>query len=99
MLNPFIHLINSIISLINLGLIIWLVLDVLMRLDIVNRYNPLVRRVHDGLGQVFNPLLDPIRRALAKLLPNLNGIDISPIILMLLLRFIADALNSWFLGV
>ena len=95
MLNPFINLINNVIYLVNLGLIVWLVLDVLMRFDIVNRYNPLVRRVHSALGAFFEPMLRPIRQLLAKLLPNLGGIDISPIILILLLRFVADAITSW----
>jgi YggT family protein len=96
MLNPIIDLISSIISLINVVLIVWLVLDILINLDIVNRHNPLIRRVHDTLGRVIEPLLRPIRRLTQKYLPDFGGIDISPIILILLLHFINDALYSWF---
>ena len=35
--------------------------------------------------------LRPIRR----MLPNLGGIDISPVILILLLVFLRDAINTW----
>ncbi len=95
MLLPFVNLINHIIDLVNLGLIVWIVLDMLMRFDIVNRYNPLVRRVHAALGDVFEPMLRPIRRLMAKILPNLGGLDLSPLVLILLLHFVADAVNSW----
>ena len=96
MFNPFINLINNVVSLINFALIVWLVLDMLIRLDIVNRYNPLVQRVHATLGQLFEPMLRPIRRVLSNILPNLGGIDLSPIVLILLLHFLVDAMYSWF---
>ncbi len=92
---PFINLINSVISLINLGLMIYIVLQLLMQFDIVNRYNPLVQRVHAALAAFFEPMLRPIRRLFQKLFPNLGGFDISPIILILLLHFLSDALVSW----
>lgn len=96
MLNPLINLINNIVYLINLGLIIWLVLDMLMRLDIINRYHPLMQRIHQALGALFEPMLRPIRRVLGKWLPNLGGIDISPIVLILLLHFLVETLYAWF---
>ncbi len=96
MLNPFIDLISSVISLVNLLLIIWLVLDILINFDIVNRHNPLIQRVYFTLSKLIEPLLRPIRKLLAKYLPNLGGIDISPIILVLLLNFLNNALYTWF---
>lgn len=96
MLNPLIHLINNIVSIINLGLIVWIVLDILMRFDIINRRHPLVQRIHGGLGALFEPMLRPIRRLLSKLLPSMGGFDISPIVLILLLNFFADAMYQWF---
>jgi YggT family protein len=96
MLNPFIDLIGEIISLINLLLIIWLVLDILINLDVVNKYNPLIQRVYTTLGKIIEPLLRPIRRLTSKYLPSFGGVDVSPIILILLLHFIKDALYTWF---
>lgn len=95
MLNPFINLINQVVFIINLLLFIWVVLDVLIHFDIVNRHNALVQRVHGTLGRLLEPLLHPIRRLLQKYLPNL-GIDISPVILILLLNFLVDLLYQWF---
>jgi YggT family protein len=96
MLNPVIELISNIISLINLALIIWIVLGLLMHFDIVNRHNPLINRIYTALGRVLDPMLSRIRRVTSKFLPDLGGIDLSPIILVLLLQFVNSAMYSWF---
>ena len=44
--------------------------------------------------RLTNPLLNPIRR----FLPNLGGLDVSPIVLILLLFFIQDSLRVYLLG-
>ena len=99
MLNPFINLLGNLISLINLTLIIWIVLSLLLQFDIVNRTNPVIQRIFATLQMLVEPLLRPIRRFLAKFLPNLGGIDLSPIVLILLLHFLSDALYSWFYSI
>ncbi len=96
MLNPFVNLLSDIISLVNLGLLIWVILGLLMQFDIINRHSPLVQRVYFTLGKLFEPMLQPIRRLLGRILPDLGGIDLSPILLILLLRFIDNLLYSWF---
>lgn len=96
MLNPFIYLINQIVTLINFALITWVILGLLIHFDILNRGNPLVSRVYDALSRLLEPLLRPIRRMLGKYLPDLGGVDLSPIVLILVLNFIVSALYSWF---
>lgn len=96
MLNPFIDLISNIISLINLVLIIWIVLGLLLHFDIVNRTNPLVSRIYSTLTRLLEPMLSRIRRVTSKFMPDLGGIDVSPVILILLLHFVNNALYSWF---
>jgi len=96
MLNPFIDLISNVISLINLALTVWIILGLLIHFDIVNRSNHIVATIYNYLNRFFNPILDPIRRRLNRWFPNLSGIDISPIILLLILHFLTDALYSWF---
>ena len=96
MLNPIIDLISNIISLINFALLVWIVLGLLIHFDIVNRYNPLVNRLYGTLSRFFDPILQPIRETLARWLPNMGGVDLSPVVLLLLLHFISNALYSWF---
>ncbi len=96
MLGPFINLISNVISLINLALTVWMVLGLLLYFDIVNRHNPLVYRIYDTLGRLLEPLLAPLRRALARVLPDTGGLDLSPIALILLLHFVDNAMYRWF---
>lgn len=96
MLNPFIDLVSNIIFLINLALISYIVLGLLLHFDIVNRSNAVVMRVHGTLARLLEPMLGRIRNAIGKFLPDLGGIDLSPIVLILLLHFIENAMYSWF---
>jgi YggT family protein len=96
MFNPFIDLISNVIFLINLALLVWVVIGLLIHFDIVNRYSPVVNRVYSTLGRLIEPMLRRIRRVTAKFIPDLGGIDLSPIILLLLLHFINNAMYSWF---
>ncbi|HEX8168561.1 MAG TPA: YggT family protein [Beijerinckiaceae bacterium] len=57
------------------------ILSWLIAFDVVNMRNDVVRAVSQFLYGVTEPVLRPIRR----LLPNLGGVDISPIILILLI--------------
>jgi YggT family protein len=53
---------------------------------VVSTGNGFVYSVRDFLYRITEPLLRPIRN----LLPNLGGIDISPVILILALYFVRD---------
>ncbi|MBI1648346.1 YggT family protein [Hyphomicrobium sulfonivorans] len=55
------------------------ILSWLMAFGVVNPYNNTVRAIWQGLNAVTEPLLRPIRN----LLPNLGGLDLSPVILLL----------------
>ena len=70
---------------------IWLliaqaILSWLLAFGVVNRYNRGVAVIGDFLYRVTEPALRPIR----SFLPNFGGIDISPIILILILYFVSD---------
>ena len=60
------------------------VLSWLVAFNVVNTRNDVVRTVWDFLYRVTEPVLRPIRN----MLPNLGGIDVSPIIVLLLIFFI-----------
>ena len=56
----------------------------LFAFNVINSRNQFVATVGEFLFRVTEPALRPIRR----LLPNLGGIDISPIVLLLIIFFI-----------
>jgi YggT family protein len=62
------------------------ILSWLLAFGVVNRYNRGVAVIGDFLYRITEPALRPIR----SFLPSFGGIDISPIILILLLYFISD---------
>lgn len=62
-------------------IIISAILSWLIAFNVVNTGNRVVLTVADTLWRLTEPLLRPIR----KILPDLGGIDISPVILIILL--------------
>ena len=64
------------------------VMSWLIGFNVVNAYNPTARTIWNALQALTEPLLQPIRRVINRFLPNLRGIDISPIFLLLALYFI-----------
>jgi YggT family protein len=80
-----------------IDLYIWVViasaiLSWLVAFNVVNTNNRVVLTIADTLYRLTEPALRPIRN----ILPNLGGIDISPVILILFLLFIRDVvLLGW----
>jgi YggT family protein len=92
MLDPFIRLIDHAIYLYMLCVIIWVVISALISFKIINSQQQLVYRIMLALDRLCKPALRPIQ----KYLPDLGGIDISPVILLLLLNFARDVLRTYF---
>ncbi len=71
-------------------IIIMAVMSWLLAFDVLNLRNELVRSVWNAANALTEPLLRPIRR----FLPPLGGMDISPIVLLLLLSFVQMELGA-----
>jgi YggT family protein len=85
------NLISTVITIYIWLLIAQAVLSWLLAFGVVNRYNRFVTSVGDFLWRITEPLLRPIR----SVLPDLGGIDISPVILILLLYFLRDLMFEY----
>ena len=90
MSNPFLWLILQLLDLYMWAIIIGVILSWLVAFNIVNTSNRFVFIVGDFIHRITEPALRPIRRTI----PNLGGIDISPVILIILLIF-AQRLVIW----
>ncbi len=86
------RLIDNVVSLYIWVLIVSAVLSWLISFKVVNTQNRLVYTVADFLYRVTEPALRQIRRVV----PYLGGVDISPIVLILLLWFLRDLLIEFF---
>jgi len=90
-MNPFIWLILTVIQLYTYVVIATVIMSWLLAFNVVNMHNPFVRQLTYILAQLTEPLLAPIRRYT----PSLGGLDISPVVLLLLLYFI-QRLIIWY---
>lgn len=77
-------LIDTVIMLYVYVLIASAVLSWLVTFNIVNTRNPVVAMIGETLYRLTEPALRPIRRYM----PNLGGIDLSPLVLILGLLFL-----------
>lgn len=66
------------------------ILSWLVAFDVVNPRSQIVRTIGQFLWRITEPPLKPIRR----ILPNLGGIDISPVILILLLILLQNVIGE-----
>lgn len=82
-LGPLFWLISTVIELYIWVIIINVILSWLVGFNIVNVRNRFVYMIGDVTSRLTEPVLRPIRN----LLPNLGGIDLSPLVLVLLLIF------------
>ena len=82
--HPVIWLILNLLNLYFWVILITVIMSWLIGFNVINGANPYVRQINYALHRLTEPLLGPIRR----ILPDLGGIDISPIFLLLALQFL-----------
>ncbi|MBR0645898.1 YggT family protein [Plastoroseomonas hellenica] len=88
-------LLDTAISLYVWALIISAVLSLLIAFNILDTRNRLVWTIADFFYRITEPALRPLRR----FLPNLGGIDISPVILILLLQALRILLQEVYVAI
>jgi len=89
-IGPFFWLADTVISLYVWVIIIGVVLSWLVAFNVVNTSNRFVYIVGDACYRLTEPALRPIRN----ILPNMGGIDISPLLLILALYFLKLVLGN-----
>ncbi len=86
--GPALGLIYHLIGLYTWVVIIAVIMSWLIAFNVINLSNQFVRMIYDVVTRLTEPLLAPIRR----LMPDLGGVDISPVLLILLLWFAKDVI-------
>lgn len=69
-------------------LIVQVILSWLIAFGVLNPYNQVVRTIWQSLNALFEPLLRPIRN----ILPNMGGLDFSPLVLFFACIFIQEVI-------
>lgn len=88
--EPLILVVIAALNIYKWVLVISIILSWLVAFEIVNMRNRYVYMVGNALNRLTEPALRPIRR----FMPNLGGIDISPIALFLLIWLLQEVLGN-----
>ncbi len=88
-LGPLISVVQMALSLYVWMIIVQAIMSWLIAFGIINTSNRFVYMVGDFLYRITEPLLRPIRQ----FLPDLGGIDLSPVALLLVIVFIQNVLG------
>jgi YggT family protein len=92
-MTSLILLVDIVLNIYTWLLIAWVVMSWLISFDVINTRNRFVYIVSDFLYRITEPVLRPIRRVV----PDISGIDISPVILLLLIWLIRDMMFRYLL--
>ena len=85
-MNALIILIDQIVNLYIWTMLAYIIITWLVAFRIINPWQPIVRMAMDFLGRIHEPLMSRVRH----FLPDLGGIDLSPIILLLAAQFLGN---------
>ena len=87
---PLLQIVDIALGLYRWVVIIYVIMSWLVAFGVVNRSNQIVNMVGDFTARLTEPALVPIRRVV----PTISGIDLSPLILLLLIFFLEGVIGN-----
>ena len=81
-----------ILELISLGLIVWIVMSYIVMFGRVSFDHP-IRKFYELLNRIVEPMLAPIRRVVPPMRMGGSSLDLSPLILIIGIRLLANILR------
>ncbi len=84
-------LLDTILSLYTWIIIISVVLSWLVAFNVVNTSNRFIAIVGDIIWRLTEPVMGPVRR----MLPNMGGIDLSPLVVLLLIFLLRNLMREY----
>ncbi|GGB33975.1 YggT family protein [Tistrella bauzanensis] len=91
LLQGLLFLFNAAIEIYTWILIASVILSWLVAFNVVNTRNQVVFMI----GSVIERMTEPVLRPIRNFLPSLGGLDLSPLVLLLLLNFLKIVVNGW----
>lgn len=85
-------LLDGILGLVLMLVIVSAIFNLLIYFDLLNRRNQLVNKIDDTFRRLTEPLYASVRRVI----PPINGIDLSPLVVMFGIEFLRKALDILF---
>ena len=91
-MNPAIWLTYNLLNIYWYIILATVVISWLRAFNIINSGNPSVRQIESVLDTLTEPILNPIRRVL----PNLGGLDFSPVVVLFIISFLEQSALPYF---
>jgi len=79
---------GALLNLLRLAIIVSAILSWLLAFDVINYRNRFVASLAEALDRITGPVLSPLRR----IIPSLGGIDITPIIALIIITGVMNYL-------
>jgi len=92
-MNALTFLVETGLNIVYWVVLIYVIFSLLVTFNVINLQNDIVRQIYYGINGLVEPLLAPIRR----MLPNMGGLDFSPLILIILVIFLRKLIVEDFL--
>ena len=93
-MNMIVGILSYLLHIASVVIIIQFVMSILISFNVINTYNDYVRAIWEALDKLTEPLYRPIR----KILPDLGMIDLSPMVVLILIKilqtFVLPSLKS-----
>ncbi|HTW34047.1 MAG TPA: YggT family protein [Rhizomicrobium sp.] len=89
MVNPIIWLLQELISLYWWIVIIAVVMSWLVAFGVVNTFHPIAR----GVVRFLDAVTEPVFRQVRRVIPPIGGLDLSPLIVLILLEFLSMSID------
>lgn len=96
-MRPIVIILLELLRLYSFVMIAAVIFSWLNSFGVINRSNQAVRIIGDVLYRLTEPVLAPIRRVLDRFLPNLGGLDLSPVFAFLLIWLIQLEIATYIL--
>ncbi len=93
-IDPIFRIIDIVLQMYVWVVIAAAILSWLVAFNVVNTRNQVVYQIGNALYRLTEPALRPIRR----ILPNLGGIDLSPVVLLLIIYFLQMVLRNIYIA-
>ena len=93
-MNALLILLNEILTLYLYTLFVYVIMSLLIQFQMINSYNKIISTIFRALISLHEPFLGKIRQ----FIPLLSGIDLSPVIVILLLSFLKNLIQDYRLG-
>lgn len=79
-MNPLFFILYQILNIVWFVIIAHFIMSWLISFGVLNMHQPVVAQIWDGLNRLLAPIYNPIRRYM----PDMGGLDLSPLVALLI---------------